>query len=226
MTAFPQASLDFLAGISAHNEKAWFDANRPLYEAGYVAAAKAFVLDIGPRLKAVSPEVGFDPKVNGSIARINRDIRFSKDKRPYKDHLDLLFWHGEKRNWDSPGFWFRLTPTQVMLGCGSFRFEGERLDAFRQSIIHPRSGRALLSAVEAVKSRGDYEIGEKTRKLLPRGYSTGADRQDYLLFEGLYAMITLPAEAALQVDFGEQCMGIYRDTWPVADWLLKELGAS
>ena len=55
--------------------------------------------------------------VNGSISRINRDIRFSKDKRPYKEHLDLWFWHGDRRSWDLPGFWFSLTPQRVMLGA-------------------------------------------------------------------------------------------------------------
>src|SRR3954447_12759897 len=84
---FPKETFAFLEGIAAHNEKAWFEDHRDLYEAGYVAPARAFVETLGPKLKKVSPTVQFEPKVNGSLSRINRDIRFSKDKRPYKDHL-------------------------------------------------------------------------------------------------------------------------------------------
>ena len=57
MTGFPSETFAFIAGLSEHNEKAWFDANRPLYEAGYVDAGKAFVSEIGPKLRAISPGV-------------------------------------------------------------------------------------------------------------------------------------------------------------------------
>ena len=115
-TGFPNATFSFLEGIAAHNEKPWFDANRDLYEAGYVAPAKAFVAVLGPQLRTISKAVQFEPKLNGSLGRINRDIRFSKDKRPYKDHLDVWFWHGDKKSWSAPGFWFSLGPLQVRLG--------------------------------------------------------------------------------------------------------------
>ncbi len=222
-THFPPATLAFLAGIAAHNDKAWFEANRPLYEAGLVAPAKAFVLAVGPLLRAISPEVHFEPKVNGSISRINRDVRFTKDKRPYKDHLDLWFWHGDQRAWDQPGFWFRLTADKVYLGSGMHGFDKPMLDSFRQSIIHPRSGRALLAALAEVRASGDYGIGGKTRKLMPRGFETEADRSEYLLYEGLYASAEMPAAAALEPDFAERCVAHFRNTWPVARWLLAEV---
>ena len=72
--------------------------------------ALAFVAAIGPRLQKISPSVAFEPKINGSLFRINRDVRFAKDKRPYKNHIDMWFWHGDKRGWASPGFFFRLAP--------------------------------------------------------------------------------------------------------------------
>src|SRR4051812_26183724 len=91
---FPKQTFAFLAGIHAHNEKAWFDEHRDLYEAGYVVPARAFVEALGAKLKTISPGVQYEAKVNRSMHRINRDIRFSKDKRPYKEHLNLWFWHG------------------------------------------------------------------------------------------------------------------------------------
>src|SRR4051794_16379155 len=209
---FPKETFAFLQGIAAHNEKAWFEEHRELYETGYVAPARAFVETLGPRLRAISPTVQFEPKVNGSLGRINRDIRFSKDKRPYKDHLDLWFWHGDRKGWDTPGFWFRLTPKEVYLGVGMHGLQKEQLEAFRNSVVHPRSGKALLAAVAAVEKAG-YKVGEETRKIPPRGFETDADRAEYLLYESLTAGTTLAARAALKADFANVCFEHFNKTW-------------
>ncbi|MDP3315630.1 MAG: DUF2461 domain-containing protein [Devosia sp.] len=219
---FPAETFAFLAGIAAHNEKTWFDANRALYDKGYVEAGKAFVAELGPRLRATSPGVQFDPRVNGSIGRVNRDIRFSKDKRPYKDHLGLWFWHGDKKGRQQPGFWFGLTGRSVQLGVGLYGFDKPMLDDYRQSVLHPRSGKALLAAVTAVTSNGPYQIEGKTRKRLPKGFITDPDRLDYLLHEGLYTSIDLPVEVAREPGFTDLCLEHYANTWPIAKWLLDE----
>src|ERR1700759_3318345 len=120
---FPKDTIRFLEGIAAHNEKAWFEANRDLYESGYVAPARAFVEALGPLLMKFAPTVKFDPKINGSLHRINRDIRFSKDKRPYKEHLNAWFWTGDSKGWQQPGFWFSVSPKHVYLGVGMYQFD-------------------------------------------------------------------------------------------------------
>lgn len=220
--SFPAETFAFLEGIAAHNDKPWFDANRALYDKGYVEAGKAFVAELGPRLRAISPDVQFDPRVNGSIGRVNRDIRFTKDKRPYKDHLGLWFWHGDKKGWQQPGFWFGVTANSVQLGVGLYGFDKQMLDDYRQSVLHPRSGKALLAAVAAVKSKGPYQIEGKTRKLLPKGFTTDPDRIEFLLYEGLYTSIELPASTARAPNFIDICVEHYANIWPVAKWLLDE----
>ena len=219
---FPKETFAFLEGIASHNEKAWFDASRALYEAGYVAPARAFVEAIGPELKAISSDVRFDAKINGSIQRVNRDIRFSKDKRPYKEHLNLWFWTGDNKGWQTPGFWFSIGRQHVHLGTGMYGFDKDQLESFRQSVIHPRSGKALLAAVAAV-NKGKYEIGGKTRKLMPRGFETDADRAEYLLYEGLYTSLELPTETATKPGFLKAVIGHYKKMWPIGQWLLEEV---
>ena len=88
----------------------------------------------------MSPGIHADPRVNGSIFRINRDTRFSKDKTPYKTHLDLFFWEGEGRSRDCPGFFFRMTPRSVVLGAGFHHFDPERLARFRAAVADEQSG--------------------------------------------------------------------------------------
>jgi len=222
-TGFPRETFAFLEGVAAHNEKAWFDAHRDIYEAGYVAPARALVEVLGPKLRAISPTVQYEARVNGSMHRINRDIRFTKDKRPYKDYLDLWFWHGERRTWNAPGFWFSLTAKEARLGVGIYGLDKDALDSFRQSVIHPRSGRALLAAIEEVRQAGDYEIGGKTRKLPPRGFTTEPDRAEYLLHDGLYASISAPLAATTRPDFVAVLLRHYAAMWPVGKWLLDEV---
>jgi uncharacterized protein (TIGR02453 family) len=221
---FPAATIEFLDGIAAHNEKPWFDDHRALYEAGYVEPARAFVAAMGPRLRELSPGVMFDPKVNGSIGRINRDIRFSKNKQPYKTHLAVWFWHGDRRGWDRPGFYFHLGQDGLFLGVGMHGLAGEVLESFRQSVIHPRSAKALLKAVEDVETAGPYTVGEQTRKQMPRGYAPDGPAARFLLFESLHAGVELPREAARSADFLDLCFSHFTAMWPIGKWLLDEVG--
>lgn len=220
---FPDATRQFLSGIAANNEKAWFEENRPLYEAGYVEPGKLFVSAMAPLLRGISPDVHAEPRINGSIMRVNRDVRFSKDKRPYKTHLDFWFWHGEKKGWNTPGFYLRITPEQVFLGTGMHQFDKDTLDSFRHAIVLPRSGKALQAAIAKVRAAGDYDIGEKTRKKPPRGFETEPERAEYLLYEGLTATITLPGAVAYQPGFVDLCATHFAATWPIGQWLLAEL---
>jgi len=222
---FPPETLSFLRGIAANNEKAWFEENRALYEAGYVEPGRAFVEAVGPQLQAISPGVQFAPKINGSVSRINRDIRFSKDKRPYKTHLGLWFWHGDRKSWSAPGFYFHVSAEEVFIATGMYGFDREVLETFRSAVVLKRSGNALVDTVAAVRAAGDYVIGEKTRKRLPNGFEAPAERAEFLLYEGLTASIRLPAEAALEPGFSDRCVGHFAATWPIGQWLLAELGA-
>lgn len=220
---FPPATAEFLRGISDNNEKPWFEANRALYEAGYLAAGSAFVAAMGPQLQKLSPTVGFAPKVGGSMMRINRDIRFSKDKRPYKDHLDLWFWHGEGKGWAAPGFFLRLTPSMLWLGTGMHAIQGDMLTRFRDAVVAEASGSALVAAVEQVRAAGPYVVGGKTRKLVPRGYDKAHPRAEYLLFEALYAHYEAPADIAYDSGFTDAAIEHFRNTLPIARWLLDHV---
>ena len=177
---FPKATRQFLEGIAANNSKEWFEAHRALYEDGYVAPARAFVEAVGPELRKFSPDVRFEPKINGSIGRVNRDTRFSKDKRLYKDNLDLFFWHGDKKGWDHPGFFIRLTAKDVWLGSGMHHLEGEQLTRYRDAVVDERSGKALVAAIEKIEKAGDYSVGGMARKTVPRGYDKDHPRAELL----------------------------------------------
>lgn len=222
-TGFPPETAAFLRGIAEHNDKAWFTENRALYDKGYVEAGRAFVDAIGPELQAISPGVQFEPKIGASIMRVNRDTRFSRDKRPYKDHLDLWFWHGEKKGWTHPGFFMRLTAESVWIGAGMHHFEGDTLTRYRDAVNDDRSGEALEAAIAEVEAAGDYAVGGMPRKQVPRGYDKNSPRARFLLWESLPAMAQASIDDAVLPDFGDKALAHLRNTWPIAKWLLEEV---
>jgi uncharacterized protein (TIGR02453 family) len=220
---FPPETFAFLKGIAEHNDKEWFTANRALYDAGYVDPARAFVAAMGPELRKISPEVQFEPKIGASIGRVNRDTRFSRDKRAYKDHLDLWFWHGEKKSFASPGFFIRLVADAVWLGAGMHHIEDEALTRYRDAVVDERSGKALVAAIAKVEAAGDYAIGSMPRKSVPRGYDKDSPRAKYLLWEGLPALARMSIEEAQSPDFADRALTHFRAAWPIGQWLLDEV---
>ncbi len=218
-SGFPPETQRFLADLTLNNNRDWFTAHREDYETYYLAPALAFIADIGPRLIAeVSPDTQFEPRINGSLFRINRDVRFSKDKSPYKTHLDMWFWQGTQKGWDSPGFFFRMLQGELIVGAGMHRFSPEQAKAFRAAVLDDESGIAL----EALRGRLDalgYDSGERS-KSLPRGIDPAHPRAELTKLMGLISThrVPVPPEATSPA-FIDYCAGHFQTMNPINDWL-------
>jgi uncharacterized protein (TIGR02453 family) len=181
----PRETVKFLTALSRNNDKAWFEAHRDDYDAYYLAPALELVSALGPRLRKLDRDIQAVPKVNGSVMRIHRDVRFSKEKTPYKDHLDLWFWSGDKKGWDSSGFFFRLTPKRLMLGAGMHGFMPPVLARYRAAVLDAKNGPALAKIVDKVKKAG-LAVGGETYKKTPRGVADDHPRASLLKHSGLF----------------------------------------
>ena len=186
--AFPAETLAFLADLRQHNDKPWFDANRSRYEAGYLEPAKAFVDAVAPALDAIVAGIIAEPRVLGSIFRINRDTRFSTDKRPYKDHLDLWFWEGDRKAAVS-GLFLRVSPDAVIVGAGAHNLTKDQLSGYRAAVVNPDAGPELTESVRRLERAG-HEVGGETYRRAPRG----AER--FLRHSALFVHADLSAESA------------------------------
>lgn len=181
---FPPETIRFLRELRANNTKDWFDAHRADYEACWVAPAKAFVVAAGERLAELAPGIRAEPKVLGSILRINRDTRFSRDQRAYKDHLDFWFWEGERRDAVS-GFFARLSPEFLGVGAGCHSLDPERLTRFRRAVAHPASGEELARIAKLVEG-GGYELGGAALRRPPAGFPADGPAGRFLLHKALF----------------------------------------
>jgi uncharacterized protein (TIGR02453 family) len=185
---FPKSTLTFLRGLTRSNTKGWFEAHRADYDESYIEPAKEFVVALGERLQRFEPAITADPRVNKTIFRINRDTRFSKDKTRYRNHLDLWFYDGEKRQMGCSGFFFRLLSTRVIVGAGIHQFDKGRLTRFRKAVDDEQSGKVLLRLLKQVTSKG-YAVGGLHYKKVPHGYDPGHARADLLRHNSLHAAL-------------------------------------
>ena len=221
-SGFPKGTPAFLRAVRRNNDKAWFDAHRNDYERLYLEPAKGFVVAAGAALRSLGPEIVAEPRVNGSIFRINRDIRFSPDKRPYKDHLDLWFWEGERRTATS-GFYFRLTPSTLGLGSGAHRLDRERIAEYRDAVVDPKAGPALKRAITASEKAGASVEGEHYKRT-PPGYEATGETERLLRFNALWTGADEPIPDAL---FGPELVGHCVERWrrslPIHRWLVRYL---
>jgi uncharacterized protein (TIGR02453 family) len=220
---FPPQTRSFLRDLREHNEKAWFDAHRDDYERWWLAPARAFVDAIGPQLTTVASDVRAESRVNGSIMRINRDVRFSADKRPYKDHLDFWFWEGPQRRGAVSGLFARLTPETFSVGVGAHMFDPQLLKAFRTAVVDAETGMALADAVRAVEGSGLEVLGERYSRP-PAGFTADGDAARLLRFGALWTVEEAPADAVAEspaaLDF---CMAHWRAAAPIHRWLVDTL---
>ncbi|MHB8604966.1 MAG: DUF2461 domain-containing protein [Thermoplasmatota archaeon] len=117
---FSPETFRFLKDIAKHNDKAWFEQNRDRYETHYRDAGLAFVVDAGPQVAKLSKEIAWSAKpVGGSLMRIHRDVRFAKDKSPYKTQIGISFHHrAATEDSPAPGFFLHIGPGESAAYAG------------------------------------------------------------------------------------------------------------
>jgi uncharacterized protein (TIGR02453 family) len=108
---FGPGLLRFLKDLTLHNEREWFLANQQPYENDVCGPFLQLIADLAPGLKKISPNFIVDPRPNkGSLMRIYRDIRFSKDKSPYKTYAAARFWQANGKDGAAPAYFLHLKP--------------------------------------------------------------------------------------------------------------------
>jgi uncharacterized protein (TIGR02453 family) len=213
---FRPEALRFLSRLGKNNTRDWFHAHKDEYETLLLEPARDFVVALGEELREFAPDVNADPRVNGSIFRIARDTRFSKDKRPYKNHLDLWFWIGDRKQ--GPGFWFRLEPSGLILGSGKHHFDKAQLERYRRAVSDD-PGAVLQRELEQLGVAG-YEVGGRNYKRLPAGFEAPEERAELLLHDAVYAWVQTPVpDDTFDRRFPSYCAERYRPLAPLNEWL-------
>ena len=221
---FPKEMIDFFDQLKKNNTREWFQEHKKEYEAHVKQPSEEFVLVMGERLRSISAGIHAIPKVNQSLFRLNRDTRFSNDKRPYKTNLGIWFWEGDRKRMECSGFYFHIDEKNLMLGAGIHIFPKELIGPYRDAVVSKKYGPELRKVINKVSKSG-YAVSGKHYKRVPSGYDPSHENVDLLLHNGLAAMY----ESALPDElFSEgiinNVFAHFKKMSPLHTWLTNTLG--
>ncbi len=166
-TYFTPELFKFFTQLKKHNNREWFQKNKERYETVARRPLLAFIEELSPRFRKISPRFMVNPNpVGGSMFRIYRDVRFSKDKSPYKTHASAHFSH-HKAGGHALGYYLHLDPEESFAAAGSWHPETETLYKIRDGIVEfPK----LWKSVLVHHKRYKMEIEGDSLKRPPSGY--------------------------------------------------------
>jgi uncharacterized protein (TIGR02453 family) len=161
------SAFAFLRQLARNNDREWFNANKQRYVDDVRDPLLRFIAAFAPELAKIDPRMVADPRpVGGSLFRIYRDTRFSKDKSPYKTHAAMAFRAGVDRDTPAPGFYLHIEPGSVLAGAGIWHPQPDTLKQIRDAIAkHPERWQ------RASRARGcALDDDEERLSRPPRGY--------------------------------------------------------
>lgn len=186
-----RSTIKFLRDLKKNNNKPWFDKNRKVYE-----AAKA---DFAGFIQAIIDQHGKkDPAIKNLVAkdclfRINRDIRFSKDKSPYKSNFGASINAGGRKAMDSAGYYFHLEPGRCFAGGGIYMPMPDELKKIRQEIDYNFADfKKLIGSKKFRSVYGDLDKSDEFMlSRVPKGYEPNNPAAEYLRLKSYIAMIKI-----------------------------------
>ncbi|MEO1110513.1 MAG: DUF2461 domain-containing protein [Pseudomonadota bacterium] len=181
---FPQTTCTFLADLARNNDRDWFAANKERYESDWLNPAIEFVSALSDRMASLHPPHKAEARVNGSIRRLQRDTRFSKDKTPYDPKLHLVFWTGDHPN-RSPAIHIVLHPDSLGLGAGQFGMTSAELHRYRKTVATDVEARNRLVDVVGRFRAHECYLTEETLKRVPKDFDIPTDQETLLKRKGI-----------------------------------------
>lgn len=216
------ATLAFLGDLEANNDRDWFATNRDRYERHWLAAGLDLIAAVGPLLAGLRPSLHAVPKLNHSLRRIHRDIRFSADKRPFDPCLHIILSTDGAFN-KVPGFHFVIRAQSIAFGAGHYGLSPDRLDAIRRRICDPADRADLLAAlVQAAATGSDLDPPDLAR--VPKGYEPAPERDQLLRRKSMIARTQLPLPVPdwlFGPDAPRQIAQLAAAHVPLLAWLLR-----
>ena len=220
---FSGKTFAFLRDLAKNNDRAWFQDNKPRYEATVRDPALRFIQDFSTRLAKLSPHFRADPRANGgSLFRIHRDVRFSKDKSPYKTYTGIQFRHEAGKDAHAPGFYLHLAPGDCFVGLGIWRPDGKTLRKIREAIVEDPKGWKKAVSGAGFKKRLALAGDRLVRH--PRGFDPEHPVMDDLMWKDYVALASLIQRSVTDPGFLREYAAYCRAGMPFMAFLCKALG--
>jgi len=215
--------FDFFSDLKENNNRVWFQDNKDRYEQHVKEPLLTFIASFAGRAPEISTSIMAIPRITGgSLFRIYRDVRFSKDKTPYKTGAGIHFRHKRGKDVHAPGYYLNLEPGEVFAGCGIWKPALEPVTKIRTKIAeHPDQ---WLDIIQEKKFRNTFRMDGETLKRPPKGFDPehplieDLKRKDYL------ASIVLDEKIVCEPDFLDYYLELCKTAAPFMEFLTRAVG--
>jgi uncharacterized protein (TIGR02453 family) len=213
---FDDDTFAFLRELKRHNDREWFTANKDRYEESVKEPFLRFIEDVGPALRKLSPNLVADPRpAGGSLFRIYRDVRFSKDKSPYKTHAGAYFPLG--RGTAGPGYYLHLEPGECFVGAGIWMPDPASLQSIRERIAE--------RPAEWKEARGTLDPTADAVKRPPRGFDPDHPMIEDLKRKSFTSSVRLSDAQVKRADLQKTFLASCEKVSPLMRFLASAVGA-
>lgn len=221
MAIITQDFLDFLKDLSKNNNREWFEQNKKRYEKSVKEPFTRLMAELIRSFQSFAPEIQIEPKE--SLYRINRDIRFSKDKSPYKTHIAGIISRYGRKNHEYPGYYLHVEFGALMFGGGAYFLEKESLAKVRQSILlQPERFRSIIHDPDFV-AKYESVKGEKNKKI-PAEFAALAETLPEIANKQFYFMAEMDPKIILKENAVDFLTAYAKTAQPLMDFLQEALG--
>jgi uncharacterized protein (TIGR02453 family) len=219
---FSKGTFVFLRELAKNNDRDWFATNRLRYESEIVAPTMAFIEAMQPHLRKISPYLLAVPKrMGGSMMRIYRDTRFSKNKLPYKTNVGIHFRHELGGDVHAPGYYVHLESGGCFLGAGMWMPEPDSLGKIRELIVE--DSRYWQRTRDDKKFTARYKFEGEALKKAPRGYDPLHPMINDLRRKCFAGLAQVSEQELMNGDCVEKITRAFRDAKPLMKFLCDAL---
>jgi uncharacterized protein (TIGR02453 family) len=226
---FRPAAFQFLRDLERNNEKVWFEAHRDVYEREVRGPMRGLVEALDARLGRIAPEIVGDPK--RSMFRIHRDVRFSRNKAPYKTNAGAWLYHrdagrkvGTTGDGGGAGFYFHIDPTTCFMAGGIWMPARAALSRLREVIGDHPTALARLTRAPAFRKRfGGLSEDAKLRRV-PQGFAPDHPAAEWLKLQSFTARALIEPGVVTSARLVDRLCRDFEALVPLVRWLNSALG--
>ena len=219
-THFSEAAVKFLRGIARNNDREWFEPRKPLYEAELKAPMLALIGEINEAMHDFAPEYVRPPQK--SLMRVYRDVRFSKDKKPYKTNIAAWWARTGLEKTSGGGFYFEMTATEICIAAGCYMPQKDQLLAIRRMLLERHEEyRAILRSKKLLAGLTPLDGLKMSRG--PKGFPAEHPALDLIMQRQWGVSSSLPVEVALKPGLLKEIVKRFKLSAPLVSLLNEPL---
>lgn len=219
---FPRDTIEFLNDLHDNNTRSWFAENKTRYESSFLEPALALIRALEKPLGKAAPMLQVDArKSGGSLMRIYKDTRFSKDKTPYKTNMGIHLRHRAGKDVHAPGIYLHIAPEELFLGAGIWRPASEALAQIRTFIANNPTGWERMCKNKKLSAA--FEFYDDRLKTAPRGIPKDHPQIDQLRLKSFLCMAKLKRSEIESQAFPDQVIALVKTAKPIMATLCEAL---